>query len=207
MPSDWVSMLRAVCFDVMGTVIADPYRDAIEAATGLDIATAARLKDPDSWPAFEAAHIDEATFAQRFFADPDGGRVFDIAVFNRVRRGGYAWLPGMRELLDALAGEVERYAASNYPIWIEELAATFAFERRFTGVYASHHLGVRKPDLAFYVRLLDAIGHPPQACLFVDDRADNCAGAEAAGMRAHRFVGADDLAARLTAEGVAVDRG
>jgi HAD superfamily hydrolase (TIGR01509 family) len=194
-------MVRAVCLDLMGVLLYDPYREALEAATGLDLPAAHRLKDPDCWPAFEIAAIDEAEFARRFFAGRGGARL-DLDAFHRVRRGGYRFLPGMLELLEDLDGVVRRYVASNYPVWIEELRATFALDRRCEAVYASHHLGVRKPDPEFYRRLLDAIGLPPATCLFVDDRAVNCAAAEAAGMRAHLFDGVEGVRHRLRAEGV-----
>ncbi len=109
----------------------------------------------------------------------------------------------MAALLDAVGGRLERYVASNYPVWIEELGSDFGFAERFDGVFASHRFGVRKPDAAFYEALLAAIDRAPAQCLFVDDRAVNCEAAERAGMRAHLFVDARGLAQRLRREGVA----
>ncbi len=196
-------MLRALCFDLMDTLLYDPYREALQAAIGADVATVAELIDPRSWPDFEIGAIDEAEFARRFFSTPDAGRTFDLEAFSRVRRAGYRWLPGMRELVDDLRGRVCCYVASNYPIWIEDVRVAFALDQHFDGVYASTHLGVRKPDPRFYRRLLDAIGHDPAECLFVDDRRRNCEAAEQAGMRAHVVAGAGDLVSRLRAEGLA----
>ncbi|MEX0659622.1 MAG: HAD family phosphatase [Egibacteraceae bacterium] len=195
-------MPRALLFDLMGTVIHDPFREAVEAATGLDLETVIPLVHPSSWADFEIAAIDEATFTRAFYADPQCPHAFDREVFHRVRRDGYRWLPGMQELLAALGGVVETYTASNYPVWVEELAQRFAFADCFDGVYASHHLGVRKPAPEFFDRLLARIGHDPGDCLFVDDRAENCVAAQAAGIRAHRFDGVDGLRHRLCAEGV-----
>lgn len=195
-------MLRAVLFDLMDTVIHDPYPEALRAATGgmgLDELRARR--DPRAWEDFELAAIDEEEFGRRFFADDTP---LDLAAFHRVRRAGYRWLPGMRELLDGLDGRVGRYVASNYPVWIDELTARFALDTRFDGVWASHHLGARKPDPVFYLRLAGRIGVEPERCLLVDDRARNCEGAEAAGLAAHLFTGADDLRCRLAEEGVEV---
>ncbi len=200
------SMLRAVCLDLMDTLLHDPYLAALQAATGTDIAALRRVTDPESWPQFEVAAIDETEFLRRFFADPRAGRTFDLEAFHRVRRAGYRFLPGMPELVDALRGRVARYVASNYPVWIEELRATFALDDRFEGVWASHHLGVRKPDPRFYARLLEAIDQRASDCLFVDDRLANCEAAEAAGMRVHVFTNARDLRTRLRAEGVLAAR-
>jgi HAD superfamily hydrolase (TIGR01509 family) len=198
----WASMVHALFLDLMGTLVEDPYTAAVRAATGLDLDVLAHVKDPEAWPAFEIGEIDEQEFARRFFTDPDTHHRFDLTTFHRVRRDGYVFLPGMEALLTDTAGLVDRYIASNYPVWVEELTERFALDERTDGVWASHHFGVRKPDPAFYERLLRAVGRQAAECLFVDDREDNCAGAEAAGMRAHRFTGADDLRARLRAEGL-----
>lgn len=195
-------MLRALCLDLMGTLVHDPYREAVVAATGMDLETLRGLKDPDAWPAFEIGAIDEAEFARRFFATDE--HTFDLAAFHRVRRAGYAFLPGMEALLDDTAPLVECHVASNYPVWVEELADRFCLRERLEGVWSSHHLGVRKPDPAFYEALLEGIGHDAGACLFVDDREENCAGARRVGMRTHRFSDADDLRRRLRREGLAL---
>lgn len=202
-------VVRAVLFDLMDTVIRDPYREAIEAATGLPLAAALPLRDPRSWPDFEIAAIDEAEFARRFFGTPDApdagegsatGPVFDLAAFHRARRAGYAFLPGVRPLLESLRGRVRTFVASNYPVWIDELRVTHQLDDLFDGVYASHHFRVRKPSPAFYERLLAAIALPAEACLFVDDRAANCEGAARLGMRTHVFVDAATLREALVAE-------
>ncbi len=206
-------------FDLMDTVLRDPYREAIEAGTGLPLAEALPLRDPRSWPEFEVAAIDEAEFARRFFGAARGetreaapteasapsapsAPAFDLAAFHRARREGYAFLPGVRPLLEALRGRVRTFVASNYPIWIEEVRITHQLDALFDGVYASHHFRVRKPSRAFYERLLEAIALPAEDCLFVDDRAANCEGAARLGMRTHVFVDAETLRAALIAEGL-----
>lgn len=188
----------------MDTVIRDPYREAIVAATGLEPHEAFKHNDKSCWPEFEVGAIDEEEFARRYFAKAPHLR-FDLHAFHRARREGYAFLPGMRALLMSLRGRVQRHVASNYPIWIEEVRATFDFHLLFEGVFASCHFGVRKPAAEFYARLLEEIGVPAAECLFVDDRAVNCEAAERAGMKGHVFDGAEGLIARLRDEGVVVD--
>ena len=194
-------MLDVLLLDLMGTVIYDPYREALEAAIGMDIATAAPLRDPQSWPDFECGVIDEAEFVRRFFVS-DNGHQFDMDAFHQVRREGYHFLPGMRELLVSLDGVVGRYVASNYPVWIEEMGRTFEFDTLFEGVYASCHLGVRKPDPKFFSAILDDLGVQAQDCLFVDDRRANCEAAAELGMQVHLFDGTEALRARLERDGV-----
>jgi HAD superfamily hydrolase (TIGR01509 family) len=193
-------MLTALYIDLMDTIVSDPYREALRAATGLDLSEVAGRRDPAAWPDFERGAIDEDEFVRRFFAD--GEDVFDIDAFHRARRAGCALLPGMADLLDELDGRVDRHIASNYPVWIRDVVAAHGLDERVEGVHASHELGVRKPDPAFYALLVERVGHDPATCLFVDDRPANCTAAEAAGMRAHVFTDAEDLRRRLVAEGV-----
>ena len=59
-----------------------------------------------------------------------------------------------------------------------------------------------KPDPAIYYHALARFGLKPAQALMVDDRQINVEGALAVGMAAHLFTGADDLSARLEAEGL-----
>ena len=195
-------MLDALLFDLMGTVIYDPYREALEAATGMELTSVFAARDRNCWPEFELGAIDETEFVRRFFPEPPPGRQFDLEGFNRVRRERYHMLPGMAEVLADLQGRIDCYVASNYPVWIDEMREDFAFDKLFRKVYASCHLGLRKPDPAFFVAILDDLGRPPQRCLFIDDRADNCEAAAGVGLRVHLFDGAQRLRERLRAEGV-----
>ncbi len=190
-----------LALDLMGTVLFDPYRQALRAALGLEgplHAEAFEGRDVDAWPAFERGEIDEPTFAARFWHDP--ARVFDLVAFNRVRRHLTAYLPGMQALVGEVAQVVPVWIASNYPRWIDEHLLRFGLDQLVAGSLASCDIGVRKPDPAFYAGLLRCVGVPPTELLFVDDREDNCAGARAAGLTTHRFVDAATLRAWLRDE-------
>lgn len=196
-----VSRLRTVALDLMDTVIRDPYREALRAGTGMELRELFASKDPDAWPSFERGELTEAEYFATF-----GDVEVDVAAFHRARRQGYAWIPGMRELLADLDGRVQRVAASNYPVWVEELA-TGMLAGCFERVLASHHLGVRKPAPAFYERLCERLDRAVDEVLLVDDREDNVQGALEVGMRAHLFADADDLRERLRREGVELPAG
>lgn len=192
--------VQVVLFDVMDTLLADPFREAIAAATEVPLDEVFRRRAAQLWPAFERGELTEEEYWAGW---EDAGIAFDAAAFHQVRRSGTRWLPGMAELLDGLAGVVERVTASNYPIWIEEVAEVH-LRGRIDRVLASHHLGVRKPDPAFYERLLAATGVEAGQALFVDDRDDNVAAAEAVGIPGHRFESAPALREWLASFDVAV---
>jgi putative hydrolase of the HAD superfamily len=67
---------------------------------------------------------------------------------------------------------------------------------------SSCYLGLRKPDAAIYKRALDILGRPAKRILFIDDRAENVAGAASVGMMGTQFVGADALRRELVSLGV-----
>jgi len=73
----------------------------------------------------------------------------------------------------------------------------FGLRKLFQVALSSCYLGLRKPEPAIYLRALDILGGPPERILFIDDRAENVAGAASAGMKAIPFQGADALRRQL----------
>ena len=78
----------------------------------------------------------------------------------------------------------------------------FGLRKYFQVALSSCYLGLRKPEPAIFQRALDILGRPAERILFIDDRAENVAGAEAAGLRAIRFEGAESLRRELVSLGV-----
>lgn len=58
----------------------------------------------------------------------------------------------------------------------------------FHKAYYSHDIGFRKPDAGGYLRIIREQGLDPATTLFVDDNAQNIAGARAVGLQAHHFL-------------------
>jgi HAD superfamily hydrolase (TIGR01509 family) len=193
-------VIRAIAFDLMDTVVSDPFKEALEAATGLGLTELLERREPDVYPAFERGEITEAAYWEHYGR---AGIPVDPDRFHEVRRAGTRWLPGMPGLLDDLEGVVLRVTASNYAHWVDELADRMLGER-FDRVLASCHLGVRKPDPAFYRAVLDRLGMRPAEVAFVDDREVNVRAATEIGMPARRYTGSPDLRAWLVEQGVAV---
>ncbi len=78
----------------------------------------------------------------------------------------------------------------------------FGLRKLFKVALSSCYLGLRKPEAAIYQRALDILGRPAERILFIDDRAQNVAGAVDAGMKAIRFQGAEALRRELKSLGV-----
>lgn len=67
----------------------------------------------------------------------------------------------------------------------------------FDTVHRSYELGVRKPDLACFRRVLDIEGREPADVVFVDDLPENVQAAEQLGITGVVFTSADQLARDL----------
>jgi putative hydrolase of the HAD superfamily len=164
-----------VAFDLMDTLITDPYRAAHEAATGMPF-DAFELVRPDGvYHALERGEIPEAEYWRRL---TECGIAVSSERFHEVRRSGYRWLPGMRLLVRECARLHRVVVASNYPDWIDEL------RREHLGdidSYVSYECGVRKPDPAFFAGLCTTFRASPADLVLVDDKPENCAAVELLG--------------------------
>ncbi len=80
--------------------------------------------------------------------------------------------------------------------------AHFGLSGYFDLRLSSCYLGLRKPGAAIYLRALEILNRAAERVLFIDDRVENVAGAEAVGMKAIQFSGAESLSAQLRGLGV-----
>jgi putative hydrolase of the HAD superfamily len=109
----------------------------------------------------------------------DGGPVVAEGLLSRMF-GGFAPVEPMYEVLrSAKRGGVRTALLSNswgngYP--------RDQFAELFDTVVISGEVGMRKPEARIYAHALDAVGLPPETCVFIDDMRQNIDAAEEAGM-------------------------
>jgi HAD superfamily hydrolase (TIGR01509 family) len=189
-----------VLFDVMGTLVHDPFFVEVPAFFGTDLRTLVQHKHPTAWVDFELGTIDENELGRRFFADE---RELDVGGLKAAMVEAYRWLPGIEDLLERLQTRgVAMHVLSNYPCWYRLIEDKLRISRYLPWTFVSCHTGARKPDLAAYRNAAAHLGVSCDACLFVDDRALNCQGARAVGMHAIEFTDADALGRELHARGL-----
>ena len=184
--------------------------------------------DPDSFLARQIADDEERL---RFIEDVglwdwhdrlDAGRPYDEAAaelsqkFPEYAHLIAAWgerfgetigdpVPGVHDIVAELDERrvplfvITNFSADFWPPFHEREREFFG---RFRDILVSGEVKLLKPDPAIYFLALDRFGLRPDQALFVDDRLINVEGAEAVGMRAHLFTDAEDLRARLQAEGL-----
>jgi 2-haloacid dehalogenase len=109
-------------------------------------------------------------------------------------------MPGMVELVEELdAAGVPPFAITNFS---GEFFAPFRLREarlfdRFRDIVVSGDEKMVKPDRAIFELALRRFGVAADETIFVDDNEANVAGAEAVGIRAHHFRGAEALRAEL----------
>jgi 2-haloacid dehalogenase len=90
------------------------------------------------------------------------------------------------------------WSAETFPIARER----FSFLDHFETILVSGEVRLKKPDPRIFSLLLQRIGHPAEACVYIDDSARNIAAANALGFDAIHFESADELGVALRARGV-----
>ncbi|MEM6996953.1 MAG: hypothetical protein AAF721_41000, partial [Myxococcota bacterium] len=152
-------MRRVLLLDVMSTLVADPFYDAVPAFFGMTLEALIACKHPTAWVQFELGRIDEAQMLASFFAD---GRSYDHEGLLETMRQGYAWLPGIEALVAELdAAGVEMHTLSNYPAWYRLIEARLQLSRSIRWTFVSCKTGLRKPNPAAYRHALAALAVTP----------------------------------------------
>ena len=126
---------------------------------------------------------------------------------DRIRAFATRWnetipaaVPGMPDLVvDLDAAGVPLFALTNYSaeFWATWRPTIPLFDR-FAGVVVSGEERMMKPAPEIYALALARFGLAPGDGVFIDDRADNVAAADAAGLIGHVFVDAAETRAWLT---------
>lgn len=86
-------------FDVMDTLVVDPFTTAMPAFFGLPFDRLLAEKHPTAWLEFELGRLSEADFLQTFFAD---GRPVNGPGLRAAVRDAYRWVDGMEQLVGGL---------------------------------------------------------------------------------------------------------
>jgi FMN hydrolase / 5-amino-6-(5-phospho-D-ribitylamino)uracil phosphatase len=175
----------SILFDVMGTLVYNPFSREIPAFFGLTHAELARRTEPTSWIDFERGAISESEYFTRLFID---GSRFDEDAFRYCVADAYRWLDGMEACLAELSGAGnEVHALSNYPMWYRTVEERLRLSRFLQWTFVSCCTGVRKPSREAFLSAAGELGRAPEHCLLIDDSVENCSAAEAVGMPAIHF--------------------
>ena len=178
-------------FDVMSTLVYDPFWTDLPNTLQKDLKTWFVDKDRTAWLDFENGAISEELFFERFFGHvghPEAFLMKDTFVQN------YRYLEGIPTLLTQLCqSQIPCYVLSNYPIWFEELDQKLQLHQYMKHMFVSYQIGMRKPDTEIYQYVQKTLQIPAKNVIFVDDRLENCMGAHSVGMKYHHFQSVEGL--------------
>ena len=144
------------------------------------------------------AYLDAAVFYQPRSFSRDEFFDFVLAQSQWLPNGAIGILKQLAASNECMVGVLnnEARATNDYRF------ATFGLRQYFRAALSSCYLGFRKPDLAIYQRALDILGRPAERIVFIDDRAENVAGALNGGIRAIQFKNEEQLRGELATLGI-----
>jgi putative hydrolase of the HAD superfamily len=152
---------------------------------------------------FERGKLTPVEWADRFIKDWDVDLTCDefLARFTTWSR---RVLPGARELLEQLRPHYRLAALSNSnELHWERNTHELRILELFEFAISSHQVGLAKPNPdIFRVAIERAQVSTPDAIMYFDDLDANVAAANAAGMRAYRTRGVEELRGRVKANGL-----
>ncbi len=181
------SPIRCVLFDADGVLQRTP-------EGWLEDLTAMAPDDPDGFlqAVFEAespASIGEIGFAEslgpvleRHHAVVDVDTVLEVWSRLDIDPQMMAAIAGLRR-----AGVICALATNQHDVRTNLMRAREEYADAFDAQFYSAELGVAKPSPTYFSRIVESLGVAPEQTLFIDDRADNVAGARRAGLQAEVF--------------------
>jgi HAD superfamily hydrolase (TIGR01509 family) len=112
-------------------------------------------------------------------------------------------MPGMDELMERVSARVTTVALSNTNAehW-EKIMRDYPVVKRFNRLFASHLIGLRKPDSEIFRHVLREMKVPAGEAVFIDDTPKHVAAAKSVGIRAHVFENVEQCERVLTEDGV-----
>jgi putative hydrolase of the HAD superfamily len=200
-----------VLFDY-GGVICQPQPEADVASLARTAGCTAAEFSAGYWAhrlAYDRAELDCVTYWQKVAAG--AGRTFSaaqIAELTRLDIESWEHLqPGTVALIEDLAAAGQRLALlSNAPVEVAEAVTALPVAAHFAHCAFSGYLRMAKPEPGCYQAVLALLGAGPAEVIFIDDRPENVAGAEALGIRGIHFTGASEARAALGRYGVTTAR-
>jgi epoxide hydrolase-like predicted phosphatase len=182
-------MIKAIIFDCFGVL----YLDAHESFAAEFPLVAQELRDINRQADYGMLGRDEyvSAVAQLTGATPESVESF---------------VNGEHRLNEQLMDFIQSDLKTDYKIgllsnigreWINDFFDTHQLHDLFNAVVLSGEEGVTKPHPRIYEIMVERLGVEPHECVMIDDIADNCAGADAAGMKAIHYLSNRQMFAEL----------
>ena len=151
---------------------------------------------------FEKGRIGAEEFG-RSIVDELGLDVDSSLLVEHFRLWPTAPFPGVHDLLSGLRRQYKVAILSNTnELHWPRFDTEFGLLGRCDRIFASHLLGMLKPEAAIFAHVIDALETEPRNILFLDDNPANVDGARAGGMQAELVSGVAGAVRALAARGI-----
>jgi glucose-1-phosphatase len=177
---------HVLLFDLGGVLVAVASTERMLASLGLpaDPTLVARWAAIEAWIRFETGEIDAATFGEQFAAD-FAMELDPAKVLLEFEAWNPGMLPGAEDLLAELRSEHRLAVLSDTnEVHCKRLAGEFRIPELVDFAFASHLIGLRKPDERAFRHVAAEIGVPPTDLVFFDDNPGNVDAALSLGIEA-----------------------
>ncbi len=198
-----MSVVPSIVFDLGGVVVDwEPERLVASIADSETMRERVRREifDHSDWLDLDRGSLELAEAIRRFAARTELAHATVVALLDRVAPS----LTPKEDTLDLIrelraAGHPLYFLSNMAPTSIAYLERMRDFWPLFDGGIVSCRVGLLKPELAMFERLLTQYALHASDTIFVDDLQGNVDAAAALGMRAIRFTGANECARALRA--------
>lgn len=201
------SKIKTIFFDVGGVLLdlnVEPMMIEFLRASGLSNEELTEKWDETYYHQFERGEINFKQYYQHTAATMPNNFI-DEAGFLQMWRDILTDKTPTVDLIAPLRNEVQVWFLTNTNEAHEELlTGKFDLLDQVDGVIASHLVGCRKPEAKIYDLALERAGVKPAQALFIDDRLDNVAAAEAKGIKSHLYTGVEGVREFLQSYGFSV---
>lgn len=183
------SPVEAVVFDCFGVLYTDAKRLFFE---GLSPEKVTELRD--IFRQIDHGFLDKETAVEAVMRISNR----TPAEFNDLVKGGYQLNFGLVAKIQELRPQYKVGLLSNIGRgWIDDFFDEHQLGELFDAVVLSGEEGIAKPHPRIYEVMTERLGVEAARCVMIDDSTDNCSGADAAGMKAIRYLSNDQCFADL----------
>jgi len=199
--------MKYILFDLMDTVVSDPYYNTVSQLTPphVDFHEFQSVRNKNSFLSFEKGEISELDFFSSYYLESFDFEKEGFPRPQKIKKYLYRkinYLDGMENILKKIktAEDVRLGIASNYSVWYLEIFKKLSnLEDYFDYMFFSCEMGIRKPSEKYFHLIQNALGGTGEfdpgrdEILFIDDRAENVRAAEQAGWKSVHFTGVPAL--------------
>lgn len=153
---------------------------------------------------FHLGKITEEEFLNRFIEFV--GANVAVEELKSLIRESLTLYPDVLQIVKSIRNNHRVVLASNFSKeWSKYVTEKYEFIKFFDALFFSCDVGIRKPDVQFYSKILNEFNVTPEECIFIDDKERNITGAESLGMKTILYKNAENLKNELKKIGVKID--